>query len=303
MRNFKLFGQFLAIMIGFLFFAGCQQEEIVRPVNDAAIDERNLSSYPSNVTFWGIDSSRALYKYTSGPPATLVSSYSISGLRAEEKLMAIDFRPANRTLYGVSDMNLIYMIATSGLQPGVATLVSPDAFTPAIEGKVLGFDFDPVSDRIFIVTDKNQNLQISPTTGQVLYVGPTVTTSSGGTASVNGIAFANNFQTTSGTLMYDLDMLEGKLYKQSSTGMLTAVGSTGLTITGEGGFDISRTGSSLAVLHARSQPVFTATPPSWGDPNDRPSQDAYRLYTINLKTAKAESMGQVLPMIGLAIQL
>src|SRR5687768_11627168 len=91
MRNLKLFGQFLAILIGFLFFAGCQQEEIMSPVNDAAIDERNLSAYPSNVTFWGIDSSRALYKYTSGPPATLVSSYTISGLRDGENLMAIDF--------------------------------------------------------------------------------------------------------------------------------------------------------------------------------------------------------------------
>jgi len=298
MRNLKLFGQFLAILIGFLFFAGCQQEEIMSPVNDAAIDERNLSAYPSNVTFWGIDSSSALYKYTSGPPATLLSSYTISGLRDGENLVAIDFRPANRVLYGVSNLNLIYSINTSGFGTGpvgTATRISQAPFSPVIEGTTVGFDFNPATDRIHLITDKGQNLRISPSTGQVISVDQYLS-GSGSILAINSAAFSNNFSGTTGTSLYDVDYLQGKVYRQSG-GSLTLIGSTGLTITGEGGFDISRTGAALGVYNAFGRPVWGSTTTS----TDDGSQQAYRLYGINLRTGAATNLGKVKPMIGLSI--
>src|SRR5687768_15555537 len=167
MRNLKLFGQFLVLLTGLLFFAGCQQEESLSPI-DNSIDERNSSftAYP-NVTFYGLSSMNELYTYRSGPPVTMLSSTMIRGLRDGEMLMAIDIRPATKVLYGVSNANMIYTINTAAGTDayGLATPVSTTPFSPGIDGSVVGFDFDPRLDRIRLVTDNGQNVRISPTTG------------------------------------------------------------------------------------------------------------------------------------------
>lgn len=298
MRNLRLFSQFLALITGLLFFAGCQQDDIASPGN-ASLDERNSSTlaYP-NHNFYGLSSTNELYTYRSGPPATMLTSVPITGLRDEEMMMAIDIRPINRVLYGVSNMNYIYTIGTDafGMVPvGTATAVSQTPFTPAIDGTVVGFDFDPRLDVIRIVTDNGQNLRISPTTGQV--VGVDVILSAGGTTpAINAIAYSNNFAGTLGTTLYDIDMKDGKLYRQSSNlGGLTLVGSTGLIINGEGGFDISRRGVALAVFLASGTSGGLGT-----DPNLL--NEAYRLYGINLRTGQATSLGEVRNLIGIAIQ-
>lgn len=300
MRNLKLFGQFLILLSGLLFF-GCQQEEIINPDN-TSIDERNTftPAYP-NMTFFGLGTANELYMYRSGPPATLLSNTVIRGLREGELMMAIDFRPATKTLYGVSNMNYIYTISTStsfGSVPmGTATRVSDTPFSPGIEGSMVGFDFDPRADRIRIVTDKGQNLRIDPNTGQVVGIDLAV---SGQTVAINGIAYSSNYYTGSFTssLLYDIDVLEGKLYRQNPMGgSLTLVGSTGLTISGEGGFDISSKGVAMGTFLA------SGNNPSFGtNSNDETVTEAYRLYGINLKNGVATSLGKVRPMIGIALQ-
>ena len=297
MRNLKLFGQFLAIMIGFLFFAGCQQEEIASPVTDAAIDERNLSSYPSNVTFWGIDSSRALYQYTSGPPVTLFSTSQITGLRdSGELIIAIDIQPRTGFIFGVSNMDRIYWIRTTASSDShnpttQAFLVSQEPFKPGIEGTTVGMDFDGASDRIILVTDSGQKLVISPNDGQVVLAD--VVGVHGVTTKLNGSAIFTNPYTTVGTTTYHMDAFEGKLYKESSTQQsMTLVGSTGLTIAGDGGFDISRKGTALAVMYTGKPGVVDPT-----------QGQAYRLYNVNLKSAQVTLLGVIdTPTIGMAIQ-
>ncbi len=296
MRNFKLFGQLLTLCTGLLFFTGCQQDESVSPLN-GSIEERNSSTtaYP-NVLFYGLGPSNELYTYRSGPPATEVSSVMITGLRTEEFILAIDVRPATRGLYGVSNQSMIYTINGS---TGVATAVSQTPFTPAIEGSTIGFDFNPMVDRMRLVTDKGQNLRIHPTTGQVVGVDLAI---NGPVVAVNSVAYSNNNAGASGTSLYDVDVLEGKLYRQNANaGSLVLVGSTGLTIVGEGGFDISRTGAALGVYLASGRPSFGSSG-GIGGTSDDTTQEAYRLYSMNLRTGQATSLGKVRPMIGLAIQ-
>ncbi|HUR29867.1 MAG TPA: DUF4394 domain-containing protein [Saprospiraceae bacterium] len=278
MKSFKLLGQFLAIISGLLFFIGCQQES-VSPDN-AQIEERGSTTtvayYPS-VGFYALSTSNMIYTYRSGPPATIISKAQVTGLGDGEVLLAIDVRPATRVLYGVTNMNNIYSIrVSSGLAS--ATKVSQVPFKPGIQGTTIGFDFNPTTDKISLITNANQNLKIDPVTGQVL--------SSDGYIKipVTGSAYW-------GSTLYDIESSEGKLYRQDpASGFLTYVGSTGLSIKGDGGFDISSNGQALAVFMAG-----TTTDAS-------PMTPAYRLYNINLKTGQATNFGEVYPIIGIAIQ-
>jgi hypothetical protein len=173
---------------------------------------------------------------------------------------------------------------------GLVQPVSPTPFSPAIAGNYVGFDFDPREDRIRLVTDKDQNLRINPTTGVVtnqdLPLNPLV-------PSINSIAYSPTTFSLSASSLFDIDIAEGMLYRQNPiAGTLTPVGSLGITVSGEGGFDISRNSTALAVLYASGRGVGGGSIDA--DP-------AYRLYSINLKSGGATSFGKVKNLIGIAI--
>jgi hypothetical protein len=300
MKNLKLFSQVLVLMTGLLFFVGCQQDEIT----PADLDERTTTTtaYP-NVNVYGLGTANELYLYRSGPPATYVSTTMITGLRDGEQMLAIDFNPLNGKLYGVSSMDMIYTINLSssfGSAPaGSVTKVSQTPFTPSLEGTTVAMDINPRTGQIHLITDKGQNLRLSSSTGQVVAVDIALSSGSSTTA-INSAAFSNNYSGTYGTTLYDVDMLGGNLYRQAASGgSLTLVGSTGLTISGEGGLDISRNGSAFAVYNAQGpRPTFSSTPTSYDDT----SEMAYRLYGISLRNGAATSLVKTLPMIGIAVQ-
>lgn len=288
--NLKLNISFLLMM---LLLVSCQQEETISPTGNNIQERSTTSPSTPNVTFFALGTSNELYTYRSGPPVTQMSNTIIKGLRDGEMVLAIDIRPANRVLYGVTNMNLIYSINPT---TGVATAISQTPFTPGINGNTVGFDFNPRFDRITIVTDKGQTLTISPTTGQVI---SSSFGSNSGVLGVNSIAYSNNFSgNTVGTTLYDIETMTDKLYVQSSTGSMTPIGSTGLDITGEGGFDISRNGVALGIFLASGRPSSLSSTPG----GDDPTQEAYRVYSINLKNGVATSLGKIMPAIGIAIQ-
>lgn len=297
MRNFKLFGLVLTLLSGLIFFTGCQ-EETISPSDIASIDERNsaLVGTSPNTGFYGLGPANELYFYYSGPPVTLFSSTVITGLRDGERIIAIDIRPSTGHLYGVSDSSNIYWIRTtlamdSHTPIAQAFLVSTEPLKPALEGTMVGFDFESKPERIRIVTDTGQNLTVDPNTGLVIAVDTEVGVH-GGNVMINGTALYTNPYSTVGNIIYDMDAAEGKLYKQyPGTPSLTLVGSTGLMITGEGGFDISTKGTAMAVLQTGKP---GAVDPEFGL--------AYRLYSVNLKNAQVTVLGTVDPMIGMAIR-
>jgi hypothetical protein len=284
-------------MTGLLFFAGCQKDDAASPAN--SIDERSTTTYVSSMNLYGLGTSNELYSYRSGPPATYMSETQIRGLREGEQMLAIDVRPATKQLYGVSNMSALYKIdpvtgvATPAAQSGTGTSGSstPTTFNPALDGSTVAMDFNPQTDRLKVMTDKGQNLTINPTTGQVTNVG--IATSS--TYGINSIGYSNNFTGTAGTSLYNMDAPTGKLYRMSSTGSQTLVGTTGLTMTGDGGFDISRNGQAVGAYLA-SHPLGYGTAP------DAQAEEAYRLYLISLKNGQITDLGKVKPMIGVAIQ-
>jgi hypothetical protein len=291
MRNLKFIGQLLAFVAGLLFFVGCQQETVA-PSDDLSIDERYkaLVGQSPNVGFYGVGPANELYFYHSGPPVTLFSQTTITGLRdSGEVIVAIDVRPKTGQLFGVSNMSNIYWIRTnvhleSHVPMAQAFPVAVDPFKPAIEGTMVGFDFEATSDQIRLVTDTGQNLVIDPNTGQVTLVDVPLGVH-GSTVMLNSAAVHTSPYSTIGSTTYSIDAFAGNLYKQSTTqDNITLVGSTGLTISGDGGFDITQKGVGLAVMNT----------------TDATGVQDYRLYNINLKTGAATSLGTVSPMIGIA---
>ena len=202
----------------------------------------------------------------SASPGTIVSTNTISGLQNGETILGIDFRPATGQLYGLGSGNRIYTINTT---TGAATFVG-GAFT--LTGSSFGFDFNPVPDRIRVVSDTGQNLRLNPNDG-------TVTTDSAlnpGSPNIVAAAYTNSFPGTISTSLYVIDSTTNSLYLQNppNNGTLSLIGSLGLDVTAVAGFDIAFPGNF----------AFAALQVSGGSSG---------LYSVNLTTGAATLIGAI----------
>jgi len=212
-------------------------------------------------------------------PNTL-TDLAIAGVPSGETLVGLDFRPATSTLYALSTLGRIYTISTS---TGLATLASTLAADPAdvtlpfsalTAGATYGLDFNPVPDRLRVVDSSGNNLRINVATGATT----TDTNLTGNTGPVWAAAYTNSYAGATSTTLYDLTA--STLYLQGSVGgspvspnagVLTSVGSLGVTGVNDIGFDIAG-GDNGVVLAAIRTAAGTG-------PSD--------LYRISLATGAA----------------
>jgi hypothetical protein len=200
--------------------------------------------------------------------ANVVTSVTITGMQFGETLVGIDLRPSDGLLYGIGSMNRLYTInPLSGLAMQVGTA---GAFT--LGGTAFGIDFNPVPDRLRLVSNTEQNLRINPNDGTLTATDPALNPA----GNVVAVAYSNNFAGALSTTLYAIDSVSGMLSIISvpnSGGPINPVGSLGLgTNLGESiGFDISGlTGVAYAYILTDGLP---------------------RLYTINLATGTATLVG------------
>lgn len=219
-----------------------------------------------DLIFYGVTASNQLLQYNANNPGAVISTVAITGLQAGETLLGIDFRPATGQLYGAGSTSRIYVI---NHLTGKATAIGTDAFSPAISGTLLAFDFNPTVDRIRLVTSSGQNLRLNPETGTVAATDGNINP---GTASITAVAYTNNFAGATSTTLFDIDMNARKLYKQDppNNGTLVEVGLLNVAAFTDGGFDISPDGDALASLTV-------------GGTN--------KLYMIDLTTGAATDLG------------
>jgi hypothetical protein len=190
-----------------------------------------------DIAFYGLSSTNQLVKYNANASQTPISATAITGLTGGEKIIAIDFRPATGQLYGLGNSSRLYII---NYENGAATALGTASFTPAISGSLVGFDFNPTVDRIRMVTSGGQNLRLNPETGTVAATDAALNP---GTPTIAGAAYTNSMAGAATTILFDIDVMANKLYKQDppNNGTLVEVGSLGITAvaTNDGGFDIS----------------------------------------------------------------
>jgi hypothetical protein len=262
----------------FTLLFSCQKS--IEPNKAANISLAKKENNTSKSTlFYALTASNELVTYISGNPLIEKSAMSITGLATHEKMLAIDFRPATGQLYGVSTSSIIYSI---NLNSGMASPAGP-AFSPAITGTSVGFDFNPTVDRIRLVTNTGQNLRLNPETGLVVAIDGNINPSG---AMVNAVAYTNSVAGATTTTLYDLDITSNKLFIQAppNNGTLLPVGSLGIQALGEAGFDISADNSvAIAAVFGRG----------YEEGQEEMSKgNKYRFYYINLATGMASNAGK-----------
>lgn len=247
-----------AIACALLFsVSACQKD------NETAKEE---SMEGPDLVFYGITSTNQLLTYNAKSPGTVDATVAVTGLQAGETLMGIDFRPATGQLYGIGSTSRIYII---NHLTGRATAIGSGAFSPAINGALVAFDFNPTVDRIRLVTSSGQNLRLNPETAAVTTDGNITP----GTSAVTAVAYTNSFAGATSTTLFDIDMNTRKLFRQDppNNGTLVEVGSLNVDAFTDGAFDISP-----------DNDVALASLTVSGSNN---------LYTIDLTTGAATNIG------------
>lgn len=238
------------------------------------------------VPIYALTKSGKLVLFDSQKSYEITNSVTITGLQPNESVLAIDFRPATRQLYALGSTSRLYVINTA---TGAATQVGAGHFEPVLNGNFFGFDFDPVADRLRVVSDAHQNLLLHPETGAVTTVyEPTAyapgDVNAGNVSEVTGLAYTNNVAGASTTTLYGFDFRHaGTLVKLDplNSGKLKTVGHLNGISTADAigdrfsAFDISDSGTAYLAL-------------SYIDMDTGPIRG---FYTIDLATATPTPIG------------
>jgi hypothetical protein len=237
-----------------------------------------------------------LVMFDSATPGTIISSVAVSGLQTGEVLLGIERRPSDGFLYGLGSTSRLYTINAS---TGVATAINGAPFSPALTGTSFGFDFNPVTDRIRVVSTDTTNFRLNPNTGLVAGTDTPLAYAAGDSGAglaprVVGLAYTNNSSGAAVTTLFGIDSSRNVLVMQGGPngspspngGLLTTIGAgLGVDTSDLVAFDISGlSGIAYASL----------TPPTGG---------ASQLFTIELATGGAGlvgSIGRGLTVTGLA---
>lgn len=228
-----------------------------------------------------------LVRFDSANPASVSTIGALNG--ATTQLNGLDFRPADGFLYG-------YQAAGSGIyrvdpQTGETTLVSTSS--APVAATVLGIDFNPVPDRLRVVTDQGDNRRINVATGAAITDGGLTfaagDANAGATPRVADVAYTNaDTNAATGTQLYYIDWVLDLLLTTSNPngGVVTTVGSLGLDTDANVGFDIlTDAGGTNTALASFSVAGVSA------------------LYRIDLGSGAATWIGDIGagPLIGLAV--
>ena len=184
-----------------------------------------------------------LVNFAIDAPGTVINTAPVSGLAAGETLLAIDVRPATGELFGLGSGSNLYTLDPFS---GAATQVG-STFMDALNGSSFGFDFNPVIDRIRIVSDLNQNLVANPNNGvanaaittDVFFAAPDA--NDGEDPDIFASAYTNSGvgPAPAATQLYGIDAVNNVLVTQANNaGTLATVGTLGLDVGTVGELDI-----------------------------------------------------------------
>ncbi|MBV8757203.1 MAG: DUF4394 domain-containing protein [Deltaproteobacteria bacterium] len=212
--------------------------------NGSTIDQSDLTAtitdddHPGD-SFAATSNGRLMH-FDRAQPGRFCFAVQLSGLAAGENVIALDMRPNDGKLYGLTDGAQLYTIDPStGAATLKSTLVADPADTSApfngLKGTAFGIDFNPITDRLRLTSDQGQNLRIDVDTGRVI-TDPAI---SGQTTGYSAIAHNNNVAASCRTRLYAIDATGNRFVMQSpDEGTTEGAGGLRLTATATAGFDI-----------------------------------------------------------------
>jgi hypothetical protein len=234
-----------------------------------------------------------------GQPTKVLKRVQLTGLPAGDTLVGIDYRIAKGMLYALARSGRLYTVdtETGALKPvGSAPAV-------ALQGEALGVDFNPVADRIRVMSTSGQNVRLHPDTGALAATDPapfyaTGDKRAGTKPEIAAAAYTYNKKDDKLTTNFAIDRNGGFLVTMGSaegvqpvvsfnTGQLFSVGALGVTDMSDVSMDIADlSGAAYAAIRLKSHATT-------------------RLYSIDLQSGKASfigTMGDGNRILGIAIE-
>ncbi|MBJ7329777.1 MAG: DUF4394 domain-containing protein [Solirubrobacteraceae bacterium] len=191
----------------------------------------------------------------------------ITGLASQERIAAIDVRPADGLLYGVgvttgaTDALRLYRIDGA---TGTATAIGAGGVS-ATTGAHYDVDFNPVPDRLRVINGGDANLRLNPNSGVLAGLDTSLSPAGTGTGA---LAYDRPDTdpatlTTAYVLRPDIDALAllGGIDSAPSPngGVLTTVGGLGADVGATASFDIAADGTAFSVSGTRLSTVALTT--------------------------------------------
>ncbi|HEX8832647.1 MAG TPA: DUF4394 domain-containing protein [Abditibacteriaceae bacterium] len=225
---------------------------------------------------FAVNGQGSLVSFSRITPSFVSTIGNITGLQGGEKILGMDFRPANGLLYALGSTGRIYTINTT---TGAASIVGNGPISVALNPTATGygFDFNPAVDRIRITNSAGQNIRVNPNDGLVVDGNPDL----GGVQpdgnlsydandqnnntqpQIVGSAYTNNVAGATSTTLFNLDAGTNRLVRQgavppalpgpNSGTLFTINGATNVDITPNTSFDISSNGSAFATTTTGQQ--------------------------------------------------
>ena len=240
----------------------------------------------------GLTDDQRLVVFSLETPSRSKEIGAVTGLAGDTRLVGIDYRPSNGFLYALGNAGGVYTIDES---TAVATLRVN--VPQALLGANFDVDFNPVVDRMRVVSDAGQNLRVNVADGSTsvdpnLNVGGVVTTG------VSGAAYTNNdTDANTATTLFDVDASLDQVAIQSpaNNGTLAPTGKLTIDAGADVGFDIYSRIKNGVVDRRRAYLVATVAGDKGAENN---------VYRINLLTGRATKTGKLRtasPVVDLAI--
>ena len=164
-------------------------------------------------------------------------------------LVGFDVRPADGKLYGVTpDGAIVIVDAKTGKWEKKSQLSEK-----LPEGAMVSVDFNPVADRMRILTSTGMSLRVNVDDGKATVDGSLkyaeTDVSKGKMPKVTAAGYSNSFAGTKETALYDIDASTGALLKQAppNDGIVTTIGTLGVKVDGPIAFDIWSDGKGMNV--------------------------------------------------------
>ena len=175
----------------------------------------------------------ALVRFDSATPNAMTLIGGITGLTSGQTLRAIDFRPADGQLYAFGSSGTSGQLYTLNLATAVLSAVGGPFTMTGNTSSLVSIDFNPVADRLRVVTGSGQNYRVNPVDGTLASTDTAIASS----AIVADVAYSNNVAGATTTTLYGYEYNTDRLYTIGSvggtpvspnSGQFFVVGDTGL---------------------------------------------------------------------------
>jgi hypothetical protein len=223
---------------------------------------------------FAITSMNRLVTFSRTSPA-IRNPVTIAGLASNETILGFDIRPSNGTIVLLTSSARLFRLNSSDGSVTLLAALSRDntdnssPFT-MLKGTKFGVNFNPVPDRLRVVSDANENLRIDVSNGA------TTTDGDLSVANVTATSYTNSFSSACRTNLFYINTTTNQLLSTTdpNLGMLNPVGTIALDTGAITGFEVLTTVDTANNNAPTNTALIVIT-----------AGDTSTLMTLNLNTA------------------